>query len=154
MENINNELAVKLFEQLKELYFSRSPVGLEEFLQGEMKVLSFICREDRELLPGQLSSALEMTGGRIAGILRSLEKKGFITRRTDELDRRRVLVSITERGKGYIESRSETLETRLCMLVDAMGQDNTASLINSLDLFVSTSKEIFEKDGDNCFENK
>ncbi|WP_432651694.1 MarR family winged helix-turn-helix transcriptional regulator [Huintestinicola sp.] len=148
MDDKNNGLAVKLFEQLKELYFSRSPVGLEEFLQGEMKVLSFINREDRELLPGQLSSSLEMTGGRIAGILRSLEKKRYITRRTDELDRRRVLVSITESGSRYIVSRSEALETKLDMLVTAMGRDNTIKLIDSLDLFVKVSERIFENDGD------
>ena len=146
MEDKYSGLAIKLFEQLKELYFSRSPFGLDEFLQGEMKVLSFISVENRELLPGQISSSLEMTGGRIAGILRSLEKKGFITRRTDELDRRRVLVSITERGSSYIKSRSETLETRLCMLVNAMGQENTALLIDSLSLFVKASKEIIDND--------
>ncbi len=148
MDDKNNGLAVKLFEQLKELYFSKSPVGFEEFLRGEMKVLSFISREDRELLPGQLSSALEMTGGRIAGILRSLEKKGYITRRTDELDRRRVLVSITENGSRYIVSRSEALETKLDMLVTSMGRDNTIKLIDSLELFVKASERIFENDGD------
>ena len=148
MDNINGDLAVKLFEQLKELYFSKSPVGFEEFLRGEMKVLSFISREDRALLPGQLSSALEMTGGRIAGILRSLEKKGFITRKTDELDRRRVLVSITESGSRYIISRSEALETKLDMLVTAMGRDNTKKLIDSLELFINVSERIFENDGD------
>lgn len=154
MEDNNGVLSAKLFEQLKELYFSRSPFGLEEFLQGEMKVLSFISVENRELLPGQISSTLEMTGGRIAGILRSLEKKGFITRRTDELDRRRVLVSITESGSSYIKSRSETLETRLCMLVDAMGQENTASLIDSLSLFVKASKEIIDNEGELRPENE
>lgn len=154
MEDNNSRLAVKLFEQLKELYFSRSPFGLEDFLQGEMKVLSFISVEDRELLPGQISSSLEMTGGRIAGILRSLEKKGFITRRTDELDRRRVLVSITGRGSSYIKSRSETLETRLCMLVNAMGQENTASFIDLLSLYVKVSKEIIDNDGGICPENE
>lgn len=148
MDDINGDLAVKLFDQLKELYFSKSPIGFEEFLRGEMKVLSFISREDRALLPGQLSSALEMTGGRIAGILRSLEKKGFITRKTDELDRRRVLVSITESGSRYILSRSEALETKLDMLVTAMGRDNTKKLIDSLELFVNVSERIFENDGD------
>ncbi|MBP0955998.1 MAG: transcriptional regulator [Oscillospiraceae bacterium] len=148
MDDINGDLAVKLFDQLKELYFSKSPIGFEEFLRGEMKVLSFISREDRALLPGQLSSALEMTGGRIAGILRSLEKKGFITRKTDVLDRRRVLVSITESGSRYILSRSEALETKLDMLVTAMGRDNTIKLIDSLELFVNVSERIFENDGD------
>ncbi|MGN0636825.1 MAG: MarR family winged helix-turn-helix transcriptional regulator [Huintestinicola sp.] len=150
MDENNSVLVAKLFEQLKELYFSRSPLGFEEFLRGEMKVLSYICLEGGELLPGQLASSLEMTGGRIAGILRSLEKKGYITRRTDELDRRRVLVSITESGSRYIVSRSEALETRLDMLVTAMGRDNTIKLIDSLSLFVRTSESVFENDGGTC----
>lgn len=154
MDEIKNDLAVKLFEQMKELYFSRSHIGFEEFLRGEMKVLSYICIEGGEFLPGQLASSLEMTGGRIAGILRSLEKKGCITRRTDELDRRRVLVSITESGRKLIVSRSRELATRLDMLVNAMGRENTERFIDSLELFVRTSESFIENDGSLCHETE
>lgn len=133
-----------LSEQLKDIYFRRSALGLESFLQGEMKVLSYIHHENSELLPGQLSSALDMTAGRIAGILRSLEKKGFIIRRTDENDRRRVLVSITENGSRHISSDTDALKKRLDMLVNAMGCDNTMRLIDSLKLFVKASDEVSE----------
>ncbi|MGN1103002.1 MAG: MarR family winged helix-turn-helix transcriptional regulator [Huintestinicola sp.] len=154
MDEIKNELAGKLFEQLRKLYFSRTHVGFEEFLRGEMKILSYICVEGGEFLPGQLASSLEMTGGRIAGILRSLEKKGYITRRTDELDRRRVLVSITESGREYIVNRSRALESRLDMLVNAMGKENTERFIDSLDLFVRTSESFFENDVSACTETE
>ena len=137
-----NDLSLKLYEQLRELYFSSDPFGLTEFLQGEMKVLSFIAVSDRELLPGQLSSSLEMTAGRIAGILRSLEKKGYITRRTDPADRRRVLVSITEQGRKYINASSERLEQRLDMLVAEMGSGNTERLIESLKIYSEASAAV------------
>lgn len=133
-----------LSEQLKDIYFRRSALGLESFLQGEMKVLSYIHHENADILPGQLSTALNMTAGRIAGILRSLEKKGFIIRRTDESDRRRVLVSITENGSRQILSDSDTLKKRLDMIVTAMGCDNTQRLIDSLKLFVKASDEVSE----------
>lgn len=140
-----NDLSLKLHEQLRELYFSSDPFGLTEFLQGEMKVLSFIAVSYRELLPGQLSSALEMTAGRIAGILRSLEKKGYITRRTDIADRRRVLVSITEQGREYIDSSSEKLEQRLNMLVAEMGSENTVRVIESLKIYSEASAAVLAK---------
>ena len=140
-----NDLPLKLHEQLRELYFSSDPFGLTEFLQGEMKVLSFIAVSDRELLPGQLSSSLEMTAGRIAGILRSLEKKGYITRRTDIADRRRVLVSITEQGREYINSSSEKLEQRLNMLVAEMGSENTVRVIESLKIYSEASAAVLAK---------
>ncbi|MBQ5331744.1 MAG: MarR family transcriptional regulator [Oscillospiraceae bacterium] len=144
MENNRDELVFQLSEQLKDIYFRKSALGLENFLQGEMKVLSYIHHEQSEMLPGQLSSSLNMTAGRIAGILRSLEKKGFIIRRTDENDRRRVLVSITESGSQHILSDSVALKKRLDMLVAAMGCDNTIKLIDSLKLFVKASDEITE----------
>lgn len=138
-------LSEKLFEQFRDLYFRTDPFGLTEFLQGEMKVLSYIAIAEHELLPGQLSAALEMTAGRIAGILRSLEKKGYITRRTDIADRRRVLVSITEQGREYIDSSSEKLEQRLDMLVAEMGSENTVRVIESLKIYSEASAAVLAK---------
>lgn len=145
MDKDKDSLSVKLFEQFRDLYFRTDPFGLTEFLQGEMKVLSYISIAEHELLPGQLSSALEMTAGRIAGILRSLEKKGYITRRTDIADRRRVLVSITEQGREYIDSSSEKLEQRLDMLVAEMGSENTVRVIESLKIYSEASAAVLAK---------
>lgn len=145
MDKDKDSLSVKLFEQFRALYFSTDPFGLTEFLQGEMKVLSYIAVAEHELLPGQLSAALEMTAGRIAGILRSLEKKGYITRRTDIADRRRVLVSITEQGSEYIDSSSEKLEQRLDMLVAEMGSENTKRLIDSLKIYSEASAAVLAR---------
>lgn len=141
----SENLSEKLFEQFRDLYFRTDPFGLTEFLQGEMKVLSYIAIAEHELLPGQLSAALEMTAGRIAGILRSLEKKGYITRRTDIADRRRVLVSITEQGREYIDSSSEKLEQRLDMLVAEMGSENTVRVIESLKIYSEASAAVLAK---------
>ena len=143
MDKDKDSLSVKLFEQFRDLYFRTDPFGLTEFLQGEMKVLSYIAIAEHE--PGQLSSALEMTAGRIAGILRSLEKKGYITRRTDIADRRRVLVSITEQGREYINSSSEKLEQRLDMLVAEMGSENTVRVIESLKIYSEASAAVLAK---------
>lgn len=145
MDKDKDSLSVKLFEQFRDLYFRTDPFGLTEFLQGEMKVLSYIAIAEHELLPGRLSSALEMTAGRIAGILRSLEKKGYITRRTDIADRRRVLVSITEQGRKYINSSSEKLEQRLDMLVAEMGSENTVRVIESLKIYSEASAAVLAK---------
>lgn len=140
-----NNLSAKLFEQLKTLYFSSDHFGLTEFFQGEMKVLSYIAVQGHELLPGQMSASLDMTGGRIAGILRSLEKKGYITRRTDKADRRRVLVSTTEQGSRYINTAAEKLEKRLDMLVDEMGSENTVRLIESLRIYSEASSAVLAR---------
>ena len=94
MDKADAGLSDELIEVLRQYYYMKIPLGLENFMQGEMKVLSYIhyTAGGGEIATGDIVSALDMTGGRVAGILRSLEKKGFISRRADENDRRRIMV--------------------------------------------------------------
>lgn len=121
-----------LFEVLKKMYYQKNPVGLEHFMQGEMKVLSYIKHESRAVLPGEIASALDMTAARIAGVLRSLEGKGFVSRCTDVSDRRRVLVIITQSGIEKIDDGTELLMTRLTNIAEYLGEQETDELIVSL----------------------
>lgn len=49
---------------------------------------------------------------RIAVVLNTLEKKGYITRAIDPSDRRRVLVSLTPAGAEYIQGVRRQLRQR------------------------------------------
>ena len=106
MDKADAGLSDELIEVLRQYYYMKIPLGLENFMQGEMKVLSYIhyTAGGGEIATGDIVSALDMTGGRVAGILRSLEKKGFISRRTDENDRRRIMVSPTYAGSDYVKT--------------------------------------------------
>lgn len=131
------EQVLELTDVLKKVYYQKSPLGLDTFLQGEMKVLTFIYYDSKtDVLPGEIASQLDMTGGRVAGILRSLEKKGYIVRRTDEADRRRVLVNITENGSGYVRRGTDELMGKLSELTVIMGGERTKALIASLNDFI------------------
>ena len=52
---------------------------------------------------GELSSRLSMTTSRVAAVLGILEKKGLLERENDAVDRRRVLVSLTQAGEALCE---------------------------------------------------
>ena len=52
---------------------------------------------------GELSSRLSMATSRVAAVLGSLEKKGLLERENDAVDRRRVLVSLTQAGEALCE---------------------------------------------------
>lgn len=139
----SNNLTDRLVEVLREYYYMKAPLELDMFMQGEMKVLSYICfeySEKRETLPGEIAAALDMTGGRIAGILRSLEKKGYIIRRTDESDRRRAIIIPTKNGTEFVEQRTRFLHSRLCRIIEAMGTDSAESFISSMSEFVSACR--------------
>ena len=143
MDKADAGLSDELIEVLRQYYYMKIPLGLENFMQGEMKVLSYIhyTAGGGEIATGDIVSALDMTGGRVAGILRSLEKKGFISRRTDENDRRRIMVSPTPAGSDYVENGRELLRSRLSAIINAMGSESAANFIRSMEEFVNACRK-------------
>lgn len=143
MDKADAGLSDELIEVLRQYYYMKIPLGLENFMQGEMKVLSYIhyTAGSGEITTGDIVSALDMTGGRVAGILRSLEKKGFISRRTDENDRRRIMVSPTPAGSDYVENGRELLRSRLSAIINAMGSESAENFIRSMEEFVNACRK-------------
>lgn len=143
MDKADAGLSDELIEVLRQYYYMKTPLGLENFMQGEMKVLSYIhyTAGGGEIATGDIVSALDMTGGRVAGILRSLEKKGFISRRTDENDRRRIMVSPTPAGSDYVENGREQLRCRLSAIINAMGSKSAENFIRSMEEFVDSCRK-------------
>lgn len=143
MDKADVGLSDELIEVLRQYYYMKIPLGLENFMQGEMKVLSYIhyTAGGGEIATGDIVSALDMTGGRVAGILRSLEKKGFISRRTDENDRRRIMVSPTPAGSDYVENGRELLRSRLSAIINAMGSESAENFVRSMEEFVNACRK-------------
>ncbi len=143
MDKADAGLSDELIEVLRQYYYMKIPLGLENFMQGEMKVLSYIhyTAGGGEIATGDIVSALDMTGGRVAGILRSLEKKGFVSRRTDENDRRRIMVSSTPAGSDYVKNGRELLRSRLSAIINAMGSESAENFIRSMEEFVNACRK-------------
>lgn len=143
MDKADAGLSDELIEVLRQYYYMKIPLGLENFMQGEMKVLSYIhyTAGGGEIATGDIVSALDMTGGRVAGILHSLEKKGFVSRRTDENDRRRIMVSSTPAGSDYVKNGRELLRSRLSAIINAMGSESAENFIRSMEEFVNACRK-------------
>ena len=72
---------------------------------------------------GELSSRLSMTTSRVAAVLGSLEKKGLLERENDAVDRRRVLVSLTQAGEALCEKRKAHFKSKIALLLSMLGDD-------------------------------
>ncbi len=141
-EELRNVLA-RFYEQG---LFGKSPSALTIFLRGEIKVLTFICRKGCELSTGEIASSLDMTGGRLTAVLQSLEKKGYITRRADEKDKRRSLISVTDSGKAVVKKGTDDLDLHLKKLIAIMGSEQTSELIHALNCFANASDILYKED--------
>lgn len=91
---------------------------------GEMAVMRLLhSGAKQKMTAGKLSSQLGMTTSRVAAVLGSLEKKGLLERENDEVDRRRVLVSLTQAGDALCEKRRQHFMKKILMLLSMLGDD-------------------------------
>ncbi|MBR3794570.1 MAG: winged helix DNA-binding protein [Clostridia bacterium] len=102
---------------------------ISESIRGEMAVLRLLGRENRQIAAGEISRLLNMTTSRIAAVLGSLEKKAFITRRTDPEDKRRVLVALTEKGRAFYAERKEEVRRHVKMMLMRLGEDDAREYV-------------------------
>ena len=93
-------------------------------LCGEMAVMRLLHNgTKKKMTAGELSSRLSMTTSRVAAVLGSLEKKGLLERENDAVDRRRVLVSLTQAGDALCEKRRQHFMKKISMLLSMLGDD-------------------------------
>ena len=90
---------------------------------GEMAVMRLLHNSQAKMTAGEISSKLDMTTSRIAAVLGSLQKKGLLERESDEEDRRRVLVSLTEAGGTLCEKRRQHFMSKISLLLSMLGDD-------------------------------
>ena len=65
-----------------------------------------------------------VSSARIAALLKHLEQKGFIQRRADEFDERRVNVSLTDTGRELINERRREAIERVAAALRSLGEED------------------------------
>lgn len=69
--------------------------------RGEEQILLMLAHRKEAVCAGDLTEHVGLTSGRVANILKQLERKGYIERTPGTDDRRKVLVCLTETGWQY-----------------------------------------------------
>ena len=106
-------------------------------MRGEMAVLRLLEREGVPMTAGDISRRLGMTTPRIAAVLGALEKKGMVLRQIDEHDKRRVLVSLTDKGCKFCQQKKELVLKEMTRMLEKLGSEDAAH-------FVRITKRIHE----------
>src|SRR4051794_20678667 len=73
-----------------------------------LQVITAVVRLPEAAQPRQIAEELQMTSSNVAAALRELEAAGYVRRRKDATDARRVAVLLTESGRAMVAGvRSE-----------------------------------------------
>ena len=105
------EELIEFFGQLKSGPIP--PPNAMELSRGEIGILIYLVQHKNSASAGELSQELNLTTGRIATALKSLEKKKYVERRVDPDDGRRVIVYLTELGSQFTNNKKQEAKTHI-----------------------------------------
>lgn len=153
MENIskNNDLEYveKSVKSLQEILSSNKRDLLETINRtnkGELFVLQFLTMHDKNVLPSELSTALQSSTARISALLGVLEKKGQIVRKIDKNNRRNILVMITEDGRKRVETEMSEMKNKMSQVFIEMGKKDTEDFIRLAHIFFEIMQKHFSQE--------
>ena len=67
------------------------------------------------------------------GVIDRLENKEFVLRQRDRLDRRKVFLSITDKGKIFVEKAPSPLQDALISALSKISSNELSSILDSLE---------------------
>lgn len=98
-------------------------------MQGETFALQFIASHKGDVLPGEISAAMQISCARITATLNSLEKKGLISRHIDKEDRRRIQVKLTQAGKKLAATQNHVIVENAAKMFEYLGEDDAREYV-------------------------
>lgn len=131
---VNKEIIDEvLFKFLKNIYlFQRKENILFKLTWDEIYMLQLLSRQ-QGMQVSVLSRQLKLQDFVTSRMITKLAKDGFVIRKTSEIDRRAVLVYITERGKAKIGEIEDYNFKTIDSCSDKLPAEDLALLISSVD---------------------
>lgn len=130
--------------------FNHLPVGeaLTELYCGEYLALSFLAGRGGAAHPKELSGFMCVSSARIAALLRHLEEKGWVRRKPDRTDERKVVVRLTKVGGALIGAKHAEAVAEVCRLLGALEPDEAAEYVRLRRKLVAAAGKISLKEGE------
>lgn len=102
---------------------------LEAGYRGEFVALRIVRDSPSQTVAGDLAAKMQVTTARVAAMLRSLEKKGFIRRVRSEEDGRNVIVTLTREGAAALEEREREVDAFLEKMLGKLTEEERRALV-------------------------
>lgn len=117
--------------------------------RGEGGILCALKQHPEGLTPGELSKIMDVGTGRIGNALKNMENKGIILRKDDDTDRRKTVVTLTEKGYILVSDLQFNFENRIGYVIDTMGEEKFEEYLSLSKEFIETFIEYSDKEDTN-----
>lgn len=99
-------------------------LGKHDLLQGRWWVLILLMREDDyRASPSDLAAKAGVSRATMTGLIDGLIREKLVTRERDEVDRRQVMIELTDAGQAKLDSVMPDYYQRVNALMDGLGDD-------------------------------
>lgn len=115
--------------------------------RGETQILLMLAHRNEAVCAGVLTEHVGLTSGRVANILKQLERKGYIERTPGTDDRRKVLVCLTASGRQYakqVYQKEMDGYARLLRVLGGQDAQEFVRLIKQGAKLLSLHEELFQ----------
>jgi DNA-binding MarR family transcriptional regulator len=109
---------------------------------AEMVLLKEIAGKTCDDTSARIHDILCVTRPALSQMLGTLEKKGYLTRDINKENRRRIVLSLTEKGTALVGHIEKQMETMLSEIIARFGEENTAQLITLINQFTDIIEDI------------
>lgn len=124
---------------------------LEEFDINimEMALMKGVLRNDPDaeenVTIADLQQSLLITKGAVSQMYGSLESKGYLIREVDPSNRRKLIVTLTPRGREVLKIMNYRMKLLMEETVSRFGEEDMITFVNLLNRYADITKEIKEE---------
>jgi DNA-binding MarR family transcriptional regulator len=83
-----------------------------------------------------MHETLAVSKAAISQMLASLEKRGYIRRETDTGNRRKIIITLTPKGRATVDKVKKSMDGLMAHVITRFGEEDTRLLIRLLDRFM------------------
>ena len=144
---------LKEFNNIKPIAFLQQ---IDVTSVGIGNVLGFLSSSDRAVSAGEISSYMNVSTARVAVLLRKMADKGLIEKNSDPQDGRKVMVSITDKGRSKLKRSRDEILLYANAIIERFGEEKILDFIESCKVIREIVDEVKVNDPDygntNLFE--
>lgn len=148
---MEEELVTELSGALRRLIQTRYSLPMGGLPMGEFMMLQKIRRWQEEkpdakgIYVSELNQCAYVSQPAVSRMLRRLEEKGLLERRTDPQDRRTTYVVLTEGGSSLLAACQRQMAELAGRVVDRLGAQELRALVDQLDRLTQAVQEERQK---------
>lgn len=124
-----------LWEELRKAPPSEQFENIDKSNVGIRAILKYLSEANETVTAGKISDHMNVSTARVAVLLKKMVAKGLIERTSDPIDRRIVVVRLSEHGAETAEKVREGLYEHIGAMIDKVGMERMLE-------FAAISKEI------------